>query len=150
MHFGTLDNTSNYLAEINRVLKPGGVGVVFFSRMLRSAVSQTWDQVLADIEKEEEGPGYREGGPLTRVRGVNIQMTMWKMKELVNNAGFNILDITASSHVINNRRYFFGQYGIIFRKPAAKGSSSTTGSVSTTDVKSTPSKSRIKRRSGKK
>ena len=117
MHLGTVDNTVRYLKEMFRVMKEGAVAVIFFSRMLRSALSQTWEQVLEDIKKEEEGAGYREGGPKTRVRGINIQMTMWKMKELVEAEGFDILDITASSHIINRRKYFFGQYGVIIRKP---------------------------------
>jgi ubiquinone/menaquinone biosynthesis C-methylase UbiE len=146
MHFGTVSVTKTYLEEIYRVLKPGGVAVIYFSRMLRSAPNQVWTEVQADMEKEKEGPGYREGGPKTRVRGINIQMSMWYMEEMVKDVGFDVLDKTGSWDTVNGRKYFFGQYGIIIRKPSASKSKSTTTSADS----STSYKSRIKRRSGNK
>jgi len=149
MHLGTVENIRNYLKEVYRVMKPGGVGVVFFSRMLRSALHQPWSEVLKDIEKEKEGPGYREGGPKTKVRGINIQMSMWYMEDLAKSTGFDLLDRTGSWDMIHKRRYFFGQYGIVFRKPSTK-SSTTSKSVSSTDVESTPARPRRKLFSGNK
>lgn len=146
MHLGTADATNEYLAEMFRVMRPGGVAVVYFSRMMRSQREQVWSEVQADINLEKDGPGYREGGPLTRVRGINIQMSMWYMEELATSEGFEVLDHTASWGSIKRRRYFFGQYGIVFRKPAARKLSTSSKSVASTDVKSTPSKSRVRRR----
>jgi hypothetical protein len=144
MHLGTAEVTRKYLEEAFRVMNMSGIGVVFFSRMLRSKPHESWNEVLEDIEKEKEGKGFREGGPETRVRGINIQMAMWFMEDLLGEVGFELLDKTASWEVRNRSRLFFGQYGVIFRKPYIKKSKSK----STSSPYSTSMSSRLIRRSG--
>jgi ubiquinone/menaquinone biosynthesis C-methylase UbiE len=146
MHLGTVENIKKYLEEIYRVMKPSGIGIVFFSRMLRSDRNQPWSEVLKDIKKEREIPGFREGGPKTKVRGINIQMAMWYMEDLAKGAGFELLSRTGSWDIINKRKYFFGQYGILFRKPSTSKSKSET----TSSPESTSYVPRLKRRSGNK
>ena len=113
-----MDMVRGYLAEINRVLKPGGVAVVFFSRLMRSQRPQTWDQVSADIEREKENKlGYREGGPKSKVKSISIVISMWKMEEMVKSFGLNVMEKTASWDKEGDNKVFHGQYGIVFQKP---------------------------------
>jgi len=118
-HVGTIENIENYLKEIKRVLKSGGVAALFFTRLIRSSKEQTWDEVLKDMEKEKQHSlGYREGGPESKVRTINFVLSMWKMEELVKNAGFVVLDKTASWDDSPEGKIYHGQYGIIFGNPA--------------------------------
>jgi SAM-dependent methyltransferase len=118
-HLGTIDNAEKYVQEIFRVLKPGGVAVLFFTRLIRSGRNQTWDEVEADMVKEKDHDlGYREGGPLSKVRSINLVISMWMMEELATLAGFKVLTKTASWDDTPTGRVFHGQYGIVLRKSA--------------------------------
>ena len=120
-HVGTVENVQKYLAEIYRVLKPGGVAVLFFTRLIRSKPKQMWTEVEVDMQKETEHiDGYREGGPLSKVRSINLVMSMWKMGLLATAAGFDIEDKTASWDDSPTRKVYHGQYGIVLSKPKPK------------------------------
>lgn len=118
LHFSSISIATLYLQEIMRVLKPGGIAVVFFSRMLRSKKDQTWAEVKADIEKEKSLPvSYREGGPHSKVRSVALQISMnWMLKEVAS-VGGKVVDYTASFDGFGKSRIHHGQYGVIFQKP---------------------------------
>ena len=120
-NIGTIENVEIYLKEIYRVLKPGGIAVIFFTRLIRSSKNQTWKQVEADIKKEMAHPtGYREGGPKSRVRTINLVMSMHMIEELAEAAKFQLLERTASWDNTPAGRIYHGQYGIVIRKPAPK------------------------------
>ena len=118
---GTIKNVEQYLKEIYRVLKPGGVAVLFFVRLLRSGKNQTWGEVEADMVKETTHPtGYREGGPKSKVKSINLVVSMYVMEQLAEAAKFKVLEKTASwSHTVAGRVYH-GQYGIVLMKPKLK------------------------------
>jgi SAM-dependent methyltransferase len=117
-HLGTIDNIKKYLKEIHRVLKPGGVGVLFFTRLIRPKQPQYWKEVELDMKREEEHTdGYREGGPLSRVRTINIVVSMWKMIKLVEEAGFVARKKTASWSEGTPHKMYHGQYGLVIGKP---------------------------------
>jgi SAM-dependent methyltransferase len=139
-HLGTIDNAEKYVREIFRVLKTGGVAVLFFTRLIRSKHNQTWDEVEADMVREKDHDlGYREGGPLSKVRSINLVISMWMMEELATLAGFKVLQRTASWDDTPAGRVFHGQYGIVLRKPLPESSSVSTPSGPGTSERSTPS-----------
>ena len=142
-HLGTIENVEKYLQEIFRVLKPGGVAVIFFTRLIRSKHNQTWKEVEADMVKETNHDlGYREGGPESKVRSINLVMSMWKMEELASRSGFEILDKTASWDKVGKDRVHHGQYGIVIRRPIPESFSvSTSSGGNSTEARSTPSES---------
>jgi len=120
-HLGTVVNVNKYLLEIMRVLKEGGVAVIFFTRLIRSGRNQSWKEVQLDMEKERSHPtGYREGGPESKVRTINLVMGMQVMKDLAASVGFNFLEEIASWDDTKAGRVFHGQYGIVLRKPVAE------------------------------
>ena len=120
-HVGTVDNLKKYLEEIYKVLKPGGVAVLFFTRLMRPKGPQTWKEVEVHMEREREHTdGYREGGPLSKVRSVNFVVSMWKMVMLATDAGFTVEERTASWDDGPIRKVYHGQYGIVLSKPKPK------------------------------
>jgi len=126
-HIGTIKNVEMYLKEIHRVLKPGSVAVLFFTRLIRSGKNQTWAEVEADMKKELAHPtGYREGGPKSRVRTINLVISMRTMEELSEAAKFQILERTASWDDTPTGKIYHGQYGIVLRKPVPKKKAKAT------------------------
>ncbi|MHA1952120.1 MAG: class I SAM-dependent methyltransferase [Candidatus Thorarchaeota archaeon] len=121
-HVGTIDAVKKYLEETHRVLKDGGLAVLFFTRLVRSGKRQKWHSVLQDIQDEMEDPdGYREGGPLSRVRTINLVVSMWKMEELAKEVGLDVVDRTASWDSERGKtKVYHGQYGIVLQKPQPK------------------------------
>jgi len=118
---GTTANVQHYLSECFRVLKPGGVGVIFFPRYIRSGKNQTVGEYEADVRLEmEDKMGYREGGESTILRGISIVVARWRMQEWVEEAGFKVLTWTASYDGKGRGKVYHGQHGIVFQKPAPK------------------------------
>ena len=69
------------------------------------------------MEKEKTIPvGYREGGPMSKVKSVSIQISMWKMQEMLEQLEFKILNHTASFDGEGEDKVFHGQYGVVFMK----------------------------------
>ena len=131
-HLGTIDNVKACLSEIYRVLRPGGAAVVFFSRMMRPKNYQLWKEVELDMRREEEHiDGYREGGPLSKVRSVSIVISMWKMVKLAELAGFTVLERTAEWSEGEKRRQYHGQFGVVLQKPKPKSSRKKTSAKPT-------------------
>ena len=156
-HVGTIDNLKKYLEEIYRVLKSGGVAVLFFTRLMRPKGPQTWKEVEVHMEKAREHThGYSEGGPLSTVNSVNFVISMWKMVMLAPDAGFTVEERTASWDDGPIRKVYHGQYGIVLSKPKPKEEPkpkpvivARTGTTTTTLPKpKTPAKKRggLKRR----
>jgi hypothetical protein len=102
-----------YLKECRRVLKPGGVGVIYFSRLIKSGNKiEDW---LQDLQKEKEAgpPGYVQGDVLTRVNVINLQMAMWFVEELALKAG---LTPVGRAYSMKSEKVVGGQHGIVFKK----------------------------------
>jgi ubiquinone/menaquinone biosynthesis C-methylase UbiE len=117
IHFDTIDRVKAYLDEIKRVMTDDGVAVIFFSRLLRSKWVQSKDEFLADIEAEKElDQPYREN-IASFVPAVTIKLAAFFMQKLVEDAGFEVVDITGSQDTNGN---YHGQYGIVFKNPAPK------------------------------
>lgn len=120
-HLGTIDNVRSYLREIHRVLNPSGIAVLYFTRLIRSKNYQTIQEVDADMAKELSHPtGYREGGPESKVRTINLVMSMAVMEDLSQSYGFEILEKTVNWSNSPQGKVYHGQHGIVLRKPAPK------------------------------
>jgi hypothetical protein len=107
MHLGTIVNVKAVLDELYRVMK---------DRTARSEKMQSRKGWIADIEKEKKGPGFLEGGPLSKVRSINIQIAFWYMQDLLKEAGLKYLDKTVSHDMMGRRMVCHGQHGIVFQK----------------------------------
>jgi ubiquinone/menaquinone biosynthesis C-methylase UbiE len=108
----------SYLDEIKRVLKPQGIAVIYFTRLIRSKSPQTETEYYADIILENaETVGYRYGGPLTTVRSIAMIISMWKMVELAEASGLEVIDKTFSYDGKGKKKKIYGQHGIVLRNP---------------------------------
>lgn len=121
IHVNGWDGIVSYVEESFRVLRPGGIAVLYFGRLVKTRkVEQTYEQWLLDIEKEKENElGYRDGGPTTKVNNVRIVVAMWKMEELSKEVGFEVLERTGSWSDTPDGVRYYGQHGIVLRKPDA-------------------------------
>ncbi|KXH76339.1 MAG: hypothetical protein AM326_07200 [Candidatus Thorarchaeota archaeon SMTZ-45] len=114
---GTIAGVQSFLSECYRVMKDHAVGVIFFPRYIRTGKAQSVKDYEGDVIAENaDKKGYREGGVTTRVRGISIIVALWKMKEMLKKAGFNILGQTASYDGKGRGKVYHGQHGLIFRK----------------------------------
>jgi SAM-dependent methyltransferase len=118
LHFDTYSYVVETLNEIYRVLKPGGVAVIYFTRLVRKSNAQTIAEYKADLKTEESQElGYREGGPLTKVRATGIIIALWKMIESAKEIDFQIVKKTYSHDKNDDRSVtVFGQHGLVLRK----------------------------------
>jgi len=143
LHLMGIENVEKYLSEIHRVLKPGGIAVIYFTRLIRSKTKQNESEYQADIVKENQHTdGFRYGGPLTKVRRIGMVISLWKMAELAEKAGLIIVDKTVSHDGKGKNKVIHGQHGIVLQK--YKGSTTSESSWGSS-TKTTPSKSRPKR-----
>lgn len=118
LHLGTIQVVEEYLKEMFRVMKEGGVAVLFFTRLIRSHQVQSMNQYVEDMKKENlHQTGFREGGPLTRVNRPNLIMSFWKMERLAKEHGFSVIGAT---HSENEEGKVCGQHGLVFMKPKKK------------------------------
>jgi ubiquinone/menaquinone biosynthesis C-methylase UbiE len=118
LHLVGLVNVVSYLDEIKRVLKPQGIAVIYFTRLIRSKSPQTETEYYADIILENaETVGYRYGGPLTTVRSIAMIISMWKMVELAEASGLEVIDKTFSYDGKGKKKKIYGQHGIVLRNP---------------------------------
>ena len=107
MHVGTINIVKKYLKEIYRVMKPGGIAVLFFSRLLNTGTDfSDWKN---DIEKEGT---YREKAG-RRVNQINLQIGMKFFEALCKDAGFILVNRTVSHSPTG---VCGGQHGAIIRK----------------------------------
>lgn len=114
LHLGTIEVVESYLKEIYRVLRGGGVAVIFFTRLVRTKSVQTEEEYSEDIIKEKQHiTGYREGGPKTLVNRANLVISLWKMASLAKTHGFAVLSTTRS----HDKDKIYGQHGIVIQKP---------------------------------
>lgn len=114
MHLGFVSVALEYLVETFRILEPGGVAVIYFSRAKRSKGSQTKEEWEQDIigEKQEyiEKPGVK-------CNKINLHISMRWMVQCCENIGFLILEKSASGHAVHGIRQYHGQHAVVLQKP---------------------------------
>ena len=114
LHFPSIEYTRLALKEIFRVLKPEGVAVIYYSRLVKSKRKETLSEYEADIELENKHEtGFSAKESLTEIFKKGIGIARWKMTELVKELGFEVLEHTYS----NDGGFVFGQHGIVIQKP---------------------------------
>lgn len=115
LHFPSLDYVEQTLKEIFRVLKVGGIAVIYYPRLVKTKRKETFEEYQIDIELEKKHEkGFEANESLTEVFKRGIILARWKMVELVTKIGFDILEHTCS----NDGGFVFGQHGIVLGKPA--------------------------------
>jgi ubiquinone/menaquinone biosynthesis C-methylase UbiE len=114
LHFPSIEYTNLVLKEIFRVIRPNGVAVIYYSRLVKTKRKETFKEYEADMKLEEKHlTGFEERGSLTQVFKKGIGIARWKMTQLVTNIGFELLEYTSS----NDGGFVYGQHGIVLRKP---------------------------------
>jgi SAM-dependent methyltransferase len=137
LHFPSIEYTNLALKEIFRVLKPGGVAVIFYSRLVKTQKKETPKQYAADMKLEEQHEtGYEAKESLTEVFKKGIGIARWKMTELVKVIGFELLEHTSS----NDGGFIYGQHGIVLRKPLIVEPEEELAEVETTSTTAPPKK----------
>lgn len=112
MHFGKAVVVRRYLEECYRVMKPGGVAVLYFARMNRQKPNETKEEWEESIAMEVDM--YHE--KVKVVNHVNLTISMEWMETEAWKVGFQILERTASTVAVNNIEYYHGQHGLVLRK----------------------------------
>lgn len=114
LHFPSIEYVKLSLKEIFRVLKPGGVSVIYYPRLVKTKRMETPEEYQLDLKLEDlDETGYSANESLTEPFKKGISIARWKMSELVNSIGFEVLEHTSS----NDGGFIFGQHGIVLRKP---------------------------------
>lgn len=145
---GTIEGLRSFLHECYRVMRDHGVGVLFFPRYIRSGKAQSVKEYEADVIAEnEDRVGYREGGPNTKIRGISIVISLWKMKELLKEAGFTVIGQTASYDGKGKSKIYHGQHGLIFRKGDAEPKETKKVEEATSKSPVKKKKAKLKKRS---
>ena len=112
MHFGKAEIVRKYLVECYRIMKSGGVAVLYFARMNRQKPNETkeeWEESIA-MEKDV----YQE--KIKPVNQINLTISMGWMEAEAWKAGFQILERTASTVAVHHIEYYHGQHGLVLRK----------------------------------
>lgn len=112
MHFGTVEVVKSYLAECYRLLKPGGVAVLYFARMYRQKPNETKEEWEESIKLEPDLYCER----VRKVNQINLTISMRWMEQATEEAGFKILERTASTVAVHHIEYYHGQHGLVLRK----------------------------------
>lgn len=116
MHLGDLRFVIAYLNEISRVLKYGGVAVIYFSRLIRTKIDQTIKEYNADLKEEERhkvGAVKQDGVPVNQI---NSKVAMWRMITESQRVGLTVVDRSCSFRHVNGEIAIGGQHGIVLRK----------------------------------
>lgn len=116
MHLGNLSVVVSYLNEIRRVLKYGGIAVLYFSRLKRSKLDQSLDEYAKDIDLESN---HKTGAILiddAPVNQINSRIAMWRMVSEVQRAGLTVIDRSCSFRMVDTKPVVGGQHAIICRK----------------------------------
>ncbi|MGE0811317.1 MAG: class I SAM-dependent methyltransferase [Immundisolibacter sp.] len=119
-HVETYEIFCAYLAETRRVLKPGGLAVLYFGRksllsLNRSSRLLYWvDRALERvvIGKFRQSPA--------KVNSTNLRVSLSHAKALARRTGFTVLrTLVSHKRVPDGTRLYGGQNGLVLRKPAA-------------------------------
>lgn len=114
MHLGKIKFAKNYLLESYRVLKDGGLAVIYFSRLFRKKKHETETEWRKAIEEEEKHVPYIESE--SKIQKINLKISMKRMISMAEDVGFTLVETTASTRKINEILYYHGQHGVVLRK----------------------------------
>lgn len=106
-HFGDLHVIQSYLHETRRALKKKGIAVYYFGRMRQKGIV-TEEMWLQRMEEEKKGEGFWTN-PKANVNQTNLTMAMWKMEEMAEAAGLEVLERTHSG----TPEKVGGQHGVV-------------------------------------
>ncbi|WP_455388382.1 class I SAM-dependent methyltransferase [Petrachloros mirabilis] len=117
-HVGKYEVFKTYLQESYRVLKSGGIAVLYFGRRCPLSINRT-SAVLYRVDRSMERfflpGGYRELH--TPVNCVNLLVSMSHARHLAKETGFQILtEMVSYKRVPDGIRYYGGQNGLLLRK----------------------------------
>jgi SAM-dependent methyltransferase len=101
-HVETYSVFERYFAETFRVLKPGGVAVLYFGRRYRWSFNRSSRLML-----------------LAPVNSTNLRVSLRQAKSLSRSVGFNVMrTLVSRRRVPDGVTLFGGQHGLVLRKPA--------------------------------
>ncbi|MEX2160736.1 MAG: class I SAM-dependent methyltransferase [Anaerolineales bacterium] len=118
-HVGKIEVFRSYLADSLRLLKPGGVGILYFGRKVKYSANKK-SPLLFKLDSILEGiwlpEGYLEFS--AEVNHTNLIVTRAYAKRLAQSIGYKVLGFTVSyKKVPDGFGSFGGQHGIMLRKP---------------------------------
>jgi len=114
MHLGDITIADSYLKETFRVLRPGGLAVIYFARIQRSKKRQTKEEWKHDIKHEQFEWLQKDN---VKIQKINLTISMKWMVNRCKEIGFEVLEETASTINIHEITYYCGQHGVVLRKP---------------------------------
>lgn len=117
-HVERIEVFENYVNEAFRVLKPGGVAVLYFGRKYQYSINQTSrPRYLIDrwLESFKMPKGYEE--LRAKVNMTNLRVSLKYAKKLASNAGFEVLDDLVSRKTVpDGVEKYGGQNGLVLKK----------------------------------
>lgn len=118
-HVEKIDTFKAYFAETHRILKPGGVAILYFGRKSFLSINKKFFLLYwIDCVLEKElmlKKGYMEVP--ARVNDVNLLVSLSFAKSVAKELGFKVLQKTVSRKNVPDRIDFFGgQHGLILKK----------------------------------
>ncbi|MBI4825068.1 MAG: methyltransferase domain-containing protein [Nitrospirae bacterium] len=119
-HVEKIEIFEKYLKETRRVLKPGGVAVIYFGRKKMLSANKS-SKALYFIDRISEHlimpKGFKELP--AKVNVTNLIVTLAYAKSLAKKTGFEILDeLVSYKEGPDGRKLFGGQNGLVLRKTA--------------------------------
>lgn len=117
-HMEKVSIVKSYLDEVARILKPGGIAIIYFGRFAPFSHNRKYG-VLYFLDRIFEvfylRNGYRELP--ARVNCTNLLFTLGYLKSQIKNRGFQIRRTLSSRKKVPNEVGRFGmQHGIVFQK----------------------------------
>lgn len=117
-HLEKIEAFENYFAEISRVLKPGGVGIIYFGRWMRFSFEQQnafWLKLDHFLERFAMPSGYLELP--ARVNETNLRVSLRHVLRILRRQGLKLAGTFTSYRGLPARRGCFGgQHGVSFIK----------------------------------